>query len=159
MTDDSYSRMIDDINEAFANSPGKYSKRIDKNLLVRIVLRLKSLSGGCEECAALTSKLSEYIKKHKQGGFQQDYAVYKRLINETTLHLNKKHGLVKEGYYIGAFMSLGISIGAGLGVAFGISVLGNIALGIPLGCCFGLCAGLVLGSAKDAEAKKKGLII
>lgn len=160
MSGDFYTNMVEDMEKAFAHNFSKSLKRIDKDLLVRIILRLKTLSVDCEECGRLSEKLFAHINKHKQGSFQKkDYSVYQRLINEITLHLYKKHGLVKKGYYAGAFMTLGMSTGAGLGIALGTALFENIAIGMSMGLCFGLVIGLSLGAAKDGQAKKKGLII
>ena len=42
-----------------------------------------------------------------------------------------------------------------LGLVFGFFLFDNIAIGLPIG----LSIGVAIGSSKDADAKKKGLII
>ncbi|HBI05307.1 MAG TPA: glycine zipper family protein [Paenibacillaceae bacterium] len=48
-------------------------------------------------------------------------------------------------------MSMGISFG----LIFGLVIFDNMTLWLSVG----LCLGLAIGSGKDADAKKKGLII
>ena len=76
---------------------------------------------------------------------------HKKKLKLYVKHLTKEHNLVRSGYYTETYMALGLS----LGVAFGLVILDNLAIGLAIG----LALGVGIGSGRDADAKKKGLVI
>ncbi|MCW3491584.1 hypothetical protein [Dethiobacter alkaliphilus] len=127
------------------------SKKIQGDFLKKIINRLGELSDDCRECTRLLDELHEHIKAILEKNGQPEATEYKRhreIINRAIAHLQKEHNLVTEDYYLGLYMSLGIAFG----LMFGTLILGNLAWGMPIG----LLLGVVLGSAKDADTKKKG---
>ncbi|WP_246320038.1 hypothetical protein [Paenibacillus qinlingensis] len=130
------------------------SKKLDLHKCERVVEKLGSFSSSCKDCQQQLLELMNYfilIKENIDRIDDTKLKQYKQLINHITSHLQIKHKLIQEGYYLGIFMSLGMS----LGVVFGITVFDNIGLGISIG----MCMGLAIGAGKDADAKKKGKTI
>jgi hypothetical protein len=145
---------------------GKFSKTTAKmlglDLTVRLVKRLDSFSSECEECRLFLNDIREFITKLEriQGEpTKEDCKAYKAKVNAVTSHLQKKHGLVTDGYYTGMYMSTYMLFGVSLGLVFGLTVYNNISLGLPIGIGVGMALGVAIGSGKDAEAKKKGQVI
>jgi hypothetical protein len=127
------------------------SKKLDLDKCEQVVEKLGSFSSSCMDCQQLLLELMNYLTLIKENIDTIDdtkLKQYKQLINQITSHLQKKHKLIQEGYYLGIFMSLGMS----LGVVFGLTVFDGIGLGIS----FGMCIGLAIGASMDADAKKKG---
>jgi hypothetical protein len=130
------------------------SKRLDLDKSERVVEKLGSFSSNCKDCQQQLLELMNYLILIKENMDRIDdtkLKQYKQLINHIISHLQKKHKLIQEGYYLGIFMSLGMS----LGIVFGITVFDNFGLGIPIG----MCMGLAIGAGMDADAKKKGKTI
>jgi hypothetical protein len=131
----------------------KDEKKLKINLLVRCVKRIIDFSGECNECRNLIIEMEEIIVKLNSSFNSVDRVIYKdyqSMLKRIVSHMQKNHKLVSDGYYVGMYMSLGIALGLPLGLNFD-----NIALGIPIG----LCIGITIGSAMDADAKKKGKVI
>lgn len=147
---------IEKIEQSGRESNIKY---FDPGLQKRIAARLASFE--CKECDAHLESLCSYVETLLNSQFDhKDIRQYKKKVVAILLHLQKRHGLVQKDYYIGVFMSMGMSVGAGLGLVFGILNDGNmVLLGLPIGAGLGLSFGVAIGAAKDAEAKKKGLVI
>jgi hypothetical protein len=125
--------------------------KLDLDKCERIVERLESFSASCEGCQQHLLEVKNHftllevnVERIEETTFKQ----HRQLINHIISHLQKKHKLIAEGYYLAIFMSIGMSIG----VAFGLTIFDNIGLGIPIGMCFGLA----IGAGLDADAKKKG---
>jgi hypothetical protein len=129
------------------------SKKLDLQKWERVADKLGSFS-SCVECQNHLLELTNYLIQLKATIDRKeeiDFKQHKKYINEIVSHLQKKHEMVQEGYYLGLYMSLGVS----LGVVFGLTIFDNIGLGIPIG----MCIGLAIGAGLDGDAKKKGKII
>ncbi|HSQ87815.1 hypothetical protein [Romboutsia sp.] len=154
MDNELYEKLINNLEELKQEIGDKNTKLFNLILLERIIKRLISFNYNCKECKKYTIDLNNHINKlkEKHGQFnKRDFKEHKSKINGIISHLQKEHKLVTEGYYVGIYMSMGIS----LGLVFGLLLFDNIALGLPIG----LSIGVAIGSSKDADAKKKGLII
>lgn len=130
------------------------AKKLNLDLLQRIIKRLGEFSPECDECSQSLNVLEEYIKllKDKKGQFDKNDLKQNSIkLNSITSHFQKQHKLVTEGYYLSIFMCLGMSIG----LVFGLTIFDNIALGLPIG----IGIGVAIGSGMDADAKKKGMVI
>ncbi|MGI5840268.1 MAG: hypothetical protein ACOX8W_11485 [bacterium] len=84
---------------------------------------------------------SELLANGKTVNFRQ----YRLRLRQVISHLKAKHGLTEEGGYL----SLWIAIGLCFGGVFN-NILGPAYIGL------GLCLGIAVGTALDADAKKKG---
>ena len=132
----------------------KNAKRLNIHLFERLIKRLESFSENCTECKDYIEAVNVHIEDliNKQNQIEtQDIKAHRQMVSRIISHLQKEHKLVTEGYYAGAYMSMGISFG----LIFGLVIFDNMTLWLSVG----LCLGLAIGSGKDADAKKKGLII
>ena len=132
----------------------KNAKRLNIHLFERLIKRLESFSENCTECKDYIEAVNVHIEDliNKQNQIEtQDSKAHRQMVSRIISHLQKEHKLVTEGYYAGAYMSMGISFG----LIFGLVIFDNMTLWLSVG----LCLGLAIGSGKDADAKKKGLII
>jgi hypothetical protein len=130
------------------------SKELDLDKCERVVEKLGSFSSSCKDCQQQLHELKNHLILIQEDIDMIDdikLKKFKQFISHITSHLEKKHKLVQEGYYLGIFMSLGIS----LGVVFGLTIFDNIGLGLPIG----MCMGIAIGAGMDADAKKKGKTI
>lgn len=137
------------IEEIKVQIDGKRAKALELDLLIRIASRLQSFD--CAECTSHLANLEEYVRYlHENVNAMDDQEVKKhqKKMGEIKTHLQKKHGLVEEGYYLSIYMSLGMSIG----LVFGLTIFDNLALGLPIG----MAIGVAVGSGMDADNKKKG---
>ena len=147
-----YNQILEKIDKLNNQLNDKQGKTLDLDLVKRIVIRLKSFD--CTQCENDLYKLSEYINyiyENQNSLERQKLKEYNKFIEQIKTHLQKKHGLFTEGYYLSIYMSLGISVGLMLGLAF----FEHWALGM----CFGMSTGIAIGSGIDADHKKKGKII
>lgn len=149
---------VDDIKRIIIKLRNTVRKEVLKSLNIdkceRVIEKLDSFSTNCEECQAQLLELKNLFLHLKANGNQlgnNEYKQTKQLINNIVSHLQKKHKLLPEGYYLSIFMSVGIS----LGVVFGLTIFDNIGLGIPVG----MTMGIAIGIAMDEDAKKKGKTI
>ncbi|ADU32002.1 hypothetical protein Bcell_3762 [Evansella cellulosilytica DSM 2522] len=127
-------------------------KKLQLKQSSKLIVKLDSLSEECEECQHHFDGFEDHIHQLKAGDFNEDsLKKHKKFLYKVTSHLQKKHKIVSEGYYMSIFMSIGIS----MGVVFGLTIFDNIALGIPIG----LSMGLAIGAGIDADSKKKGLVL
>jgi hypothetical protein len=120
----------------------------------RIVNRLASYSTSCKECREHLAEVETHFNQFQTNRFAIeaiDLKTHKQLTHQMVSHLQKKHNLVTEGYYLAIFMSIGLS----LGVSFGLTIFDNIGLGIPIG----MGIGVAIGAGLEADAKKKGRTI
>ncbi|WP_253957765.1 hypothetical protein [Metabacillus halosaccharovorans] len=132
----------------------KITGKLDLNKCERVAEKLDSLSENCQECEQQLLELKNHLIELKSNIDNLDKQTLKQhllLIQQTYNHLQKKHKLLPEGYYMSIYMSIGMS----LGVVFGLTIFDNIALGIPIGMCFGMA----IGAGLDADVKKKGKTI
>lgn len=132
----------------------KSTKKLNLHLSERVIERLLSFMGECEECRAALEKLNNNIEHiiAEHGQLKKaDFIVHKKLVSEVISHLTKKHKLVTEGYYMNIFLLIFL----GAGYIFGQIIFDNISIGMS----FGLSFGIIIGSILDSSAKKKGLVI
>ncbi|WP_245823528.1 hypothetical protein [Metabacillus halosaccharovorans] len=132
----------------------KNTGKLDFNKCERVAEKLDSLSENCQECEQQLLELKNHFIKLKADLDNLDKNALKQhqhFIQQTYNHLQKKHKLLPEGYYMSIYMSIGMS----MGVVFGLTIFDNIALGIPIG----MCLGIAIGAGLDADIKKKGKTI
>lgn len=154
MENDLYIELLKELEELKVSVDIQTAKKLNLDLLERIIKRLGEFSPECDECSQSLNELEEYIKqlKDKQGGLDKNDLKQNSIkLNSITAHLQKQHKLVTEGCYLSIFMCLGMSIG----LVFGLTIFDNIALGLPIG----MGIGVAIGSGMDADAKKKGMVI
>lgn len=121
----------------------------------RMIKKLAELAEACEDCRTNLVNWDVQITQLKTGMghgklAETEVKAYRKLVKDTLAHLEKKHKIVTENYYLTLYMSLGISLGLPFGMLFD-----NIALGIPIG----IGIGLAIGAGMDEDARKKGLVI
>lgn len=136
------------------NLSDEMSKKLDLSLCERIVKRFDEFTPECDECKRLALQFKDVVKELivlKDEISKDNIKKFHEFKSEAISHLEKQHQLVPQDHYTGTFMSLGLS----LGLVFGMAVFDNIGLGLPIG----LAIGLAIGTSKDADAKKKGLVI
>jgi len=126
---------------------GPTAKKLNIQLLKRIILRIETFSTECKDCTGYITELENHLKTLEPHKVKD----HNGKINKIKTHLQKEHNLLPEGYYLSMYMSLGVSFGLMLGLLFSR----NIALGLPLG----MSAGVAIGAGMDADAKKKGKTI
>ena len=132
----------------------RIKKKLDLDLLVRVVNRLDEFTSECSDCAVYLKQFEQFFAETVNGPDQVLGDARKRydvLISKSKDHLCEKHNLVTTGYYTSIYMALGMS----LGLVFGLTVFDNLGLGLPIG----LAIGLSVGSAMDADAKKKNKVL
>lgn len=129
-------------------------KRLRGDFLKRIITRLDEFSSECEECRTVLVEVHEHIRGllQKSGPLETaDFKHHRVIMHRAAAHLQKSHKLVEEGSYVGMYMSLCIA----LGLPIGMLIFDNIGLGMMIG----VAIGVIIGSTKDADAKKKRLTI
>lgn len=149
-----FDRLIQDLEELSNEIGDINSKRLNITQLIRVVKRLESFSGECEECEKQLSEIGIRINvlKNKQGHLEKfELKEHQQKVNAILSHLQKKHKLVAEGTYLSIYMSIGMS----LGLVFGMLIYDNLSMGLSLG----MGIGVAIGAGLDANAKKKGLTI
>lgn len=127
-------------------------KKMRLGLLESIVIKADELSVECNDCKEFLNYLEGFVTEFSNKS-ELDANIFKEYnlkLKAIITHLNKRHKLVTEGFYVAIYMPLGMSMGVAMGVVFD-----NIAIGISLG----MAIGLVIGSAMDSDAKKKNLTI
>src|SRR5690242_10983714 len=97
----------------------KQKKELKLDLLERLINIVFLYSEECEVCKHFLGKIENMIKilgnildKEDNIGFKEYHLSLKTILS----HLQKKHKLVTEGYYMSLYMSIGIAIGASLGI-------------------------------------------
>jgi seryl-tRNA synthetase len=151
-------KLLKDLAEVNEKIGEKQAKELKLKRLERIIKRLESFSGNCEDCRKYLMELNQHLENlmNKHGNIEKmDVKEHHRLENVIISHLQKTHKLVLEGYYMSLYMSIGMSVG----LLFGIVFFENVGLGMPSGLSFGLAIGVAIGVSMDADAKKKGRTI
>lgn len=117
-------------------------------LLKNAAARVAEFSAApCRECGSLLEDVEQLVSDLEQltqsGEIdrRQYFTRLRRIIN----HLKSKHGLSEKGSYLSQWIALGLCFG----MVF-YNMLGPAYIGL------GLCLGIAVGSALDADAKKKG---
>jgi hypothetical protein len=149
----SFQRLLDEVR-GLKEHPD--AKLLDASKLERIVSRLNAFSRAetCESCKSLLEEAEERIGKlavHRNALPKDEHKAYRKWVGTLTTHLQQRHKLVPEGFYLAIYMSIGLSIG----LSFGLTIFENIALGLPIG----MSIGVAIGAGLDADAKKKGKTI
>ena len=154
MDHESIEKLIGEIEVLENSYPENLRKKLNFDLLKRIIVRLGSFSSDCQGCLKMKLLFEEHLSRIGQtpGDLSSvNLKLQKAYINQAIAHLQKAHKLVTSDYYTGLYMSLGIS----LGLVLGMAVFDNIALGLPIG----IGVGIAIGAAMDADAKKNGRVI
>ena len=128
----------------------KQAKRLNLELLHRAAKRIGDFAGDCRQCKEYLQQLDSHVDtlKNLQGELDRATArKHQRLIQGIVAHMQRKHRLVAEGYYLGVYLSMGI----GLGFALGITLFNNVIIGLAVG----IAGGIALGSARDRRASRK----
>lgn len=147
-------KIFDTLNEIKSNVSNKDKHRLKLEKMERLLKRVHSFSSDCPECEKYLNELGTCLHEMHAMNKLQDKEMLKqhsKKVHLITAHLQKKHKLVTEGYYMSVFMSVGVAIG----VALGLSAFDNIGMGIPIG----IGIGIAIGAGMDADAKKKGLVL
>ena len=149
-------QLLNDLEELKKHFGEKESKRLELDLLKRVVQRSAANAEQCDSCRDNLQWLQSHIQDLLAQSRQENPATinkkeHHRKIQLITSHLKDEHKLITEGYYASIYMSLGMS----LGLLFGLTVMDNLALGLPLG----MVIGMAIGAGLDANAKKKGNVI
>jgi|WetSurMetagenome_2_1015567.scaffolds.fasta_scaffold423292_2 hypothetical protein len=126
-----------------------------KKLRIDTLLRAARSTSGFPDCpvctkqrVAITSLIAEIPSINT--GSRDAVMAYLRSVNSIVDHLRRKHSMISEGEYTGAWLA----IGTGIGVAFGAS-FGQIAIGLPVG----IAVGLAVGALLDSQARRQGRIL
>lgn len=146
--------LIQELEKVKNNLTPHDAKKLDVDLIERMIIRLNSFSPDCEACRQLFLEMERELERlnAKQGLMEKvDLKQHDQMKNKIISHLQKEHKLVTKGLYLSIYMSLGMSIG----LVFGMLIFDNLALGLPIG----MVLGMAIGSGLDADAKKKGLTI
>jgi hypothetical protein len=146
-------RLLSKITEKKKYISDKQSKYYSLDLLVRIINRLALFSEECQECAGFINNLESYIDSIVVNADKQTNKIYHAYINSIISHLQLKHKLVSENYYLTVFMPLGMVFGTAFSSIDSFKGLSSGGIGI------GLCLGVAIGSSMDTNAKKKGKVI
>ncbi|HZH92719.1 MAG TPA: hypothetical protein VFD79_01340 [Tissierellaceae bacterium] len=147
-------RINESINIIEKDHKGQTLRKLDTKLLRRIALRFDEFSDDCNECKTMSKDLDQYLKRLKdmKGEIaKDDLKDHFKKKSKYVAHLNKNHGLIQMGQNTGLWMSLGVSIG----IVLGLTTFDNFAMGLPIG----ISIGLLIGSSKDALAKKQDKVI
>lgn len=146
---DKLNELINGLGESIDSN---VAKKINFKKLDRVSKRLIQFFDECDECQNYTHMILEFsentnrfIDINKKGLEQFDSDV-KTIIS----HMQKKHNLTVDGYYVSIYLSFGLIIGVAIG-----SSIKNLAMGLS----FGMLIGVVVGVWLDADRKKKGLVL
>ena len=137
------------------------SKKRDKkvyNCFIRMLSSLKKKDLNENQLLLIQEKLSSFnletptINKRK---------FYKQKLSEFMDFLKTEFYFTKEKYYTEIGMVYGMSLGTAIGLSIGVAinpVLG-LSIGLSIGTGVGMVFGMIYGVRKDAEAKKRGLVL
>jgi hypothetical protein len=129
------------------------AKKIDFQQLESVTRRLVQFFDECKECQEYTDMIIKYIEDtNKFSDFEdkQELKNFNHDIEAIVSHMQSKHKLITDGYY----MSIGLVLGTGIGIASG-SAFNNVSIGISVG----MCIGLAVGAGVDAYYRKKGQVL
>jgi len=146
-------RLLSKITDKKMYISDKQSNNYKLDLLERIINRLASFSEECQECTGFINNLDSYIDSIVANADKQTNKVYHTYINSIISHLQLKHKLVSDNYYLTIFLPLGMVFGTAFSSIGSFKGMSGTGIGI------GLCLGVAIGTGMDANAKKKGSII
>ncbi|MGB2957519.1 MAG: hypothetical protein WBG01_02815 [Bacteroidota bacterium] len=149
---DWYDDIVKVVDEQKIRLGKKTQKKYKVDSLLRVAKRVAEFAEDCEECRGFQGEINTLASRlgNVEEFSKEERKEYSRTRKKLTEHLQKKHKLVPEGYYVGVGVALGISIGVAIGTA--IQVIGA-------GIGIGLALGAAIGSSLDAQAKKDGKVI
>lgn len=147
-------RLLSKIEEKKLSLDLKKLKYYKLDLLSRIINRLDSYKEECPTCTDYLGNLETYIDGLQSNTDKKENNEYHLYLNSIVSHLQHKHRLVSDSYYISVFLPLGLVFGSVLSI---MNLFGNNSSSI--GIAIGLCIGVAIGASKDAEAKKQGKVI
>lgn len=135
----------------------KQSKYYRLDLVERVINRLASFSDECQECTNFINNLESYIDSIRVNVDKQTIKAYNTFLQKIISHMQLKHKLVNDSYYLTLFIPIGMALGMAFGTVIGLisSFKGISSSGIGIG----LCLGVAIGAALDADAKKKRRVI
>lgn len=126
--------------------------------LSSVAQRIDQFSPECTQCMSFredVDRMTTNAGNLAQTGDKERRKSYLSDINENMMkmtgHLQKKHKLITEGYYI----SLCTALGAGIGLVIGAVAFDNDSIGLAIGAG----GGVAIGAALDAKAKKEDRIL
>ena len=149
---DWYDGIVKEIDQQKNRLDKKAQKKYRVNFLLRAAKRVADFSEDCETCRGFQGEIDTFASRlgDAEQFSKEERKEYSRTRKKLTEHLQKRHKLVPEGYYMGVGVALGMSIGVAIGTAMQI---------IGAGIGIGLALGAGIGSNLDAQAKKEGKVI
>lgn len=127
------------------------------DLFLRIAKRTDSLAISCSECQRLKGLIErnsdEFGSLQSSGKARSNYLF---LLNQSKIHLQKKHKLVPEGKYMRIWFTAGWIFGG----FFGLTLLTTgMSMGGSTGIFIGVISGSIIGFMLDSRARKEGKVI
>jgi hypothetical protein len=147
-----YDGIVKEVDQQKLRLSKKGQKKYKVNSLLRVAKRVAEFSEECEECRSFQGEIDALVPRlgSAEQFSKEERKEYSRTHKSLMEHLQKRHKLIPEGYYIG----LGLVFGPAVGVAIG-TALDSIGVGIGVG----VGVGIAIGSGLDAKAKKEGKVI
>ncbi|WP_409229041.1 hypothetical protein [Gudongella sp. SC589] len=108
-----------DIAQLSSSLKEKEKVVLELELFEKMIIRLNSLSGKCQECKSLLDEAKPHFKELMDNHGETDKAMRKRhdkLMERMLKHLRKVHGLYRVGHFMSIYLPLGIAIGVTLGL-------------------------------------------
>jgi len=143
-----YDKIAERITTAGTALDNKAAKGFRTDMLTRVTAKVDEFSAAaCSECGSLRASIEQLVSNLEQAarGGTVDRRQYNLRLRRIIDHLRSRHGLAEAGSYLSQWIALGLC----LGMVF-YNLLGPAYIGI------GLCLGVSIGTALDADAKKKG---
>jgi hypothetical protein len=155
---DWYNGIVQKINGIKNTLDQKDYRKFRLDSLSSVAQRIGQFSPECTQCMSFredvdrmmtnAGNLAQTDDKERRKSYLSDI---NENINKITGHLQKKHKLVTEGYYMALFTALGAAVGLTIGaVAFDSD---------SIGLAIGAGGGVAIGAALDAKAKKEDRIL
>ena len=150
---DWYDGIAKQIDELKSTITDKDYRKFKLHMLLCVARRTAEFSPGCGQCMSHQQKITEITRALGnliQISDKEARKSYRKSVTKMFIHLQRKHKLVTEGFY----MAICMILSSGLGVAIGVAI-DNIGSGIPIG----VGIGAAIGAALDVKAKKEGRLI
>ncbi len=128
----------------------KEKKKLNIDLIIKIIDRMEALSAECEDCRQLLPVIEQLTIELSLVTSDKDRRKsFKKGARKLEEHLVNKHKIVRKGHYPGVFMAIGVA----LGVSF------MTALDSPAFLAVGIAIGVALGGGAEKKAEKEGRIL
>ena len=146
---DQLNKIIADLGESLDPDT---AKKINFQQLDRVRLRLHQFFDECEECQKHTHVIIDHIEATNKFSDlnKQELKSFHNDMKSVVSHMQKRHNLISDGYYVSIYLGLGLIIGIAIGTS-----LKNLALGMSIGMLIGVAVGVAL----DADYRKKGRVL